>query len=341
MRIVNYILLLACFGFTSTAFAQADTVLVNADSQNINVAFGKKNKDEITGAVAVSNIKAAAGSDYNIFLGGFLTARTLGMIGNNNIRGLGVGLEVASLTGSGPASGNALYIVDGLPRDLEGLRLSEIESITVLKDANAAVLYGSAAVNGVIQITTKRGAANKPTASVSVNRGVSIPQALPRYLGSADYMEWYNRARLSDGQSPQFSDEMIRNYRTGNPYRYPSVDYYSGDYLRSNKVYNDVVTEFSGGDENARFYTNLGWNSAGGLLNFGEAGNARNNVFNVRGNVDLKVNPWINTAIDAAAIFAQNKGARGDFWNSAANTRPHEFAPLLPFDLIDPENSLL
>ncbi|ODS81005.1 MAG: hypothetical protein ABS46_12715 [Cytophagaceae bacterium SCN 52-12] len=307
------------------------------DNQEVSVAFGKKNKDEITGAVAVPNIKAAVSSDYNIFLGSFLTARTLGMIGSNNIRGLGIGLEVADLTGSGPGSGNALYIVDGLPRDLEGLRFSEIESITVLKDVNAAVLYGSAAVNGVIQITTKRGAANKPMASVSVNRGVSIPQALPKYLNSADYMEWYNRARQSDGQTHQFSDEMIANYRNGNPYRYPSVDYYSSDYLRPNKVYTDVITEFSGGDENARFYTNLGWNSAGGLLDFGEAANSRFNLFNVRGNVDLKVNPWINTAIDAAAIFAQDRGIRGNFWSAAANTRPYEFAPLLPFDLIDPE----
>lgn len=341
MRIVIYILLLACLGYSGEAFAQADTISVGDNDQRVDVAFGKKNKDEITGAVSVANVKAAVSTDYNVGVSSFLTARLLGLIGNNNIRGLGVGIEVADITGSGPESGNALYIVDGLPRDLQGLRFSEVESITVLKDVNAAALYGSAAVNGVILITTKRGMQNKPTATISVNRGIYIPQSLPKYMGSAEYMEYYNQARANDGLSPQFSAEMIENYRSGNPYRYPSIDYYSGDYLNSSTFHQDVNTEFSGGDENARFYTNVGWNSRGNLLNFGEATNARNNVFNVRGNIDLKVNPWISTAIDAAAFFGQDKGARGNFWNAAANTRPHEFAPLLPFDLIDSENALL
>jgi len=338
MKNVLYLLLL-----TLPAAAQIDTAYVgNSDQQDsrVHVAFGKRDKNDITGALTRVDMGDTR-LDYHINLSNFLTGRSLGLLGSNNIRGTGVGIDVANLTGSGFESGNALYIVDGLPRDIEGLRISEIESITILKDANAAALYGSAAVNGVIMITTKRGLAGKPYASVSVNTGILKPQALPEYLSSAEYMEYYNMARQNDGLSAQYSPETIEKYRNGNPYRYPNVDYYSSDYLKPFKTYHDVLMEFSGGDENARFYTNLGWNSNGGLLNFGEAGNARNDIFNVRGNVDLKINNWINTAIDAAAIFGRNKGARGNFWNSAANTRPYEFAPLLPFDLIDPENPLL
>lgn len=342
MKNAKYLLWLA-IGLPTSVFAQIDTSYVSdsfEENTKVQVAFGTKEKDEITGSITHLDMRATQ-TDYHINMSSFLTGRTLGLLGSNNIRGTGVGIDIANLTGSGFLSGNALYIVDGLPRDIEGLRISEIESISVLKDANAAALYGSAAVNGVIMITTKRGKAGKPSASVSVNTGISKPQALPEYLGSAEYMEYFNQARINDGLSPQFSEQMIENHRNGNPYRYPDIDYYSSDYLRPFKAYHDVVTEFSGGDENARFYTNLGWNSTGGLLNFGEAKNARNDVFNVRGNVDLKVNPWINTSIDAAAIFGRNKGARGNFWNAAANNRPYEFAPLIPFDLIDPENPLL
>jgi TonB-linked SusC/RagA family outer membrane protein len=344
MKTVIAVVLLVSIGIFTPVSAQVDTVSVNENSvenQLINVAFGKKSKTDITGSVTSTDLDRANRLDYHVWGSNILTARTLGMIGSNNIRGIGVGIDVADLTGSGLQSGNTMYVVDGLPRDIDGLRMSEIESITVLKDVNASVLYGSAAVNGVILITTKRGTANQSRSSVSVNRGISTPQALPKFLNSADYMRMFNVARANDGLSNQFNDQAIENHQNGNPYRYPSVDYYSKDYLRSSKAYTDVVAEFSGGDDNARFYTNVGWNSAGGLLNFGEGASARNDVFNVRGNVDLKVNPWINTAIDAAATFGRDKGPRGNFWGAASSTRPHEFAPMIPIDLIDPENSLL
>lgn len=344
MKIASYILVATCCAWLSPLSAQVDTVKLDYNAREnplTNVAFSKKNKNDITGSVSSNDLKSATKADYHVWGSNFLTARTLGMIGSNNIRGLGVGIDVADLTGSGLQSGNALYIVDGLPRDIENLRISEIESITVLKDVNASILYGSAAINGVILITTKRGAINQPTAKVSINSGIQKPQALPSYLGSADYMRHFNIARNNDGLAPQFSDQMIENFTNGNPYRYPSVDYYSDNYLKSHKRFTDVLTEFSGGDDNARFYANVGWNSTGGILDFGQAQSARNDIFNVRGNVDLKVNSWIKTAIDASAAFGRNKGARGNFWNAAANTRPHEFSPLLPFDLIDPENSFL
>src|SRR5690606_31564546 len=125
----------------------------------------------------------------------------------------------ADITGSGLSSGNALFIVDGLPRDIQSLRASEIESISVLKDVNASILYGSAAVNGVVLITTKRGEAYKSETNFTARYGISQPRALPRYLHSADYMTYFNIARQNDGLSPQFSDETIENHRSGNPYR--------------------------------------------------------------------------------------------------------------------------
>jgi len=101
---------------------------------------------------AVSSLKASSinESDNSIWASDVLAGRTLGMLGNNNIRGIGISIDVADITGSGTLSGNALFVVDGLPRDIDGLRLSEIEDITVLKDVNAAILYGSSAINGVV-----------------------------------------------------------------------------------------------------------------------------------------------------------------------------------------------
>lgn len=307
----------------------------------VNLAFRKAYSGDVVGAVSKINTSEISKYDNSIWADNVLTGRTVGMLGSNNIRGIGIGINVADITGSGLNAGNALFVVDGLPRDIQSLRLSEIESITVLKDVNAAVLYGSTAVNGVILITTKRGEAFKNRSGFSANYGISTPRALPKYLNSADHMTSLNQARANDGLAPLYNDVTIQNYRTGNIYRYPNVDYYSSDYLRSFKNYFDLQGEFSGGNDIAKYYSNIGWYSDGSILNFGQAASARNNIFNVRGNVDLRINSWIKTSIDGTATFGDNKRQRGDFWGAAASIRPYEFTPLLPFSMINPTDPLL
>ena len=124
---------------------------------SVHIAFKKIEAGQITGAVSVLNPEMVNQDDHTVWASSVFSGRTLGMMGNTNIRGIGVSIDVADLTGSGTLSGNALFVVDGLPRDITGLRLSEIESISILKDVNAAILYGSSAINGVVMVTTKRG----------------------------------------------------------------------------------------------------------------------------------------------------------------------------------------
>ncbi|PWJ56926.1 TonB-linked SusC/RagA family outer membrane protein [Dyadobacter jejuensis] len=346
----NIFILLSCLGYfltaVPTAWAQSDSTSQQAltlfqPNKKAQVAFRTESVGNLTGAVTTLDPKSINEYDYNVWASSAIAGRTLGMLGGSSIRGVGIGIDVGDLTGSGLFSGNALFVVDGLPRDIEGLRFSEIESISILKDINASILYGSAAVNGVVLITTKRGKVNKPTSEITINYGLSTPRELPRYMNSADYMTTFNQARENDGLAPQYTDATIENYRSGNPYRFPSTDYYADEFLKPFKTYHDVSAAFSGGDENARFYSNIGWNSSGGIMDFGEGKNERNDVINIRGNVDLKVTNRIKTAIDAVALFGSDQGPRGNYWWQASTIRPHEYTPLLPFDLIDSENSLL
>src|SRR5512133_1264451 len=146
------------------------------NDEKVNLAFRSAYRGDVIGAVSHVKTDEVISYDHSTFADDVLNGRTLGMLGSNNIRGIGIGINVADITGSGLSSGNALFIVDGLPRDISGLRLSEIESITVLKDVNSSVLYGSAAVNGVILIKTKRGEAFKSTSDFTVNYGISTPR---------------------------------------------------------------------------------------------------------------------------------------------------------------------
>jgi TonB-linked SusC/RagA family outer membrane protein len=308
-----------------TEFSLKPSLFYYGANDNINIAFGKIKKGDLVNAVSIINADEIRKYDNVQDIYEALNGRVPGMLGSANIRGIG----------------NALFIVDGLPRDINTINLAEVDQITVLKDINSSMLYGNAAVNGVILVTTKRGEAYKRRIDVSGYYGISVPKMLPRYLSSADYMELYNEAKINDGLVPQYSAASIADYRSGNPYRYPSVDYYSDEYLRGYKPYSRIMTELSGGNDLATYYTNAGWYHTGSLLDFGEGKNGQRNQFTIRGNVDLKINNWIKSALDAVAVLDNDKGPVGNYWSSAATLRPNLFSPLLPISMIDPENELL
>lgn len=295
------------------------------DKDAVNVAFRKVKKGELVNAVSVLNPVEILKYDDIQSVGQALSGRVPGLYGSTNIREIG----------------NALYIVDGLPRDINTINLSEVAGITVLKDINSSILYGSAAVNGVVLVTTKRGQAHKKLVNVSGFYGVSAPAALPKYLSSADYMTLYNEAKVNDGLLAPYSPEMISNYSYGNPYRYPNVDYYSKENLKDVRPFSKIMTELSGGNDIVTYYANYGWNQTGSLLNFGAGKTGRQNRFNVRGNVDIKINNWIRSSLDAVAVLDNTKGAIGNYWSEAATMRPNLFSPLIPLNLIDPNNALV
>ncbi len=232
-----------------------------------------------------------------------------------------------------------LVLVDGVPRDANNVLPSEIEQISFLKGASAVVLYGSRAAKGVIYITTKRGKAGQNYIDISATTGFYVPIAYPKYLGSAEYMTLYNEARANDGLSAAYSAEDIFNYASGtNPYRYPSVDLYSSDYLK--KTYNrtDATAEISGGTERARFYANVNIYNIGSLLKYGDSKNDHTTRFSARGNIDMKVSKYVNAFADAAASFYDSRSAAGDFWDAAASLRPNRISPLIPISYIMDED---
>ncbi len=87
------------------------------------------------------------------------------------------------------------------------------------------------------------------------------------------------------------------------------------------------MAEFSGGNNVATYYSNVGWEQIGSILNFGEGKKNQMNRFNIRGNVDLKVNSFITGAIDAVAVITNEKGSISDYWAGAATLKPNLFTP--------------
>jgi TonB-linked SusC/RagA family outer membrane protein len=238
---------------------------------------------------------------------------------------------VGGYTGQLWNMGDALVIVDGVPRDANNVLPSEIEQITFLKSASAVVLYGSRAAKGAILITTKRGRNEGLKVSVRGNATIYTPKEYPTYLSSAPYMKLYNEARLNDGNTAAYSENDIYAYAQGdNPYRYPSINFFSNDYLSKTYQRYEGIAEFSGGGKYAHFYANVGLYHNNDLLNFGEGKNNGTTRLNVRGNIDLCLNDWITGYVNANATFYDVRSDRSDFWAQSAKITPTSQNPLTP-----------
>ncbi|MNK12313.1 TonB-dependent Receptor Plug Domain protein [compost metagenome] len=320
------VLTVSAAGYKSSfVIAAPDLKQITLTQEDRLVPIGFRSVDERELPLGVSNVNVS-----NLFEKNYMTN------GLENMEafapGFSPGFNVNNLWGMS----TSLILVDGVPRDISSITANEIDQITFLKSAAAVALYGSRGAKGVILVSTKRGTNSKQKITVRGNAGVNVPKRFPEYLGSSEYMSLYNEALTNDGLAPIYTPEAIYNHSGGNPYRYPNVDYYSSEYLKSSYGRYDVVTEISGGNERARYYTNVGFNSSGSLLNFGEAkNNGTTNRFNIRGNVDMQLTKVLKARVDASAVFSNGGGVNTNYWSSAATLRPNLFAPLIPISLLE------
>lgn len=318
----NSILTIMASGFkTKTVVATEDLreIPMELDVQMVQVAHKKVERRVLNTDVTVVNIPEIMERNYMLH-------------GMENLQAFANGLS-GNLWGMD----DALILVDGVPRDLGSVMPTEIEQVTFLKGVAAVALYGSRAAKGVVYITTKRGEIKDLQIKAWANTGIHTPRMIPQYLGSAEYMSLYNEARRNDGLNPLYSDETIYHHASGsNPYRYPSIDFYSSEYLKNYFSRHDGTVEISGGNNRARYYTNIGYNTQGSLLNFGEAiDHNRNDRFNVRGNVDMNLNEYLWAKVDAAAIYYTGRGVNTNYWQHAATLRPHRLTPLVPLSMVE------
>ncbi|MBQ8573461.1 MAG: SusC/RagA family TonB-linked outer membrane protein [Bacteroidales bacterium] len=299
----------------------------DSDTQ-VQIAYRTVAEGDLIGSVAVLDYEELTDKNYNTYSLDNMQAYVSGFNGN-------------SLWGmDGDNNQGYLVLIDGVPRAANNILPTEISSITFLKSAQAVVLYGSRAAKGAILITTKRGTNDGLQVSVRANTGVHVAKAFPEYLGAAEYMTYYNEALANDGKPALYTQDEIYYHSAGlNPYRYPDINYYSSEYI--NKAYNrsDVTAEISGGGGRAHFYSNISYYNQGDFLKVGEAANNNISRFNVRGNVDVKLNDYVKAYINANTTFYDSKSGKGNYWEAAATMRPNfpqHAAPLIPVSMIDP-----
>lgn len=254
------------------------------------IAYGQQKKVTVTGSVSNVNSKellkspaASLGNAISGKLPGLSTVQYSGLPGEDDptifIRGQ------ASLNGSTP-----LVLVDGVERSFTQIDPNEVADITILKDASATAVYGVRGANGVILVTTKRGESGKTNVSVSTSWGIQTVTKFLDMANSYTYATTFNQARLSDGNSPRFSDEVIEHFRTHDqPLLYPDIDWI--DYIMKDAALQSQHNiSVSGGNDVARYFVSLGMLDQDGMFKtFGEDPKSNFNYrrYNYRANLDL------------------------------------------------------
>lgn len=173
------------------------------------------------------------------------------------------GIKIRGISTLGES--DPLVLVDGIPMDMNNLDPNTIESITVLKDAAAAAIYGARAANGVIVIKTKRGAPGKVMVSYNGYYGIQKATYLPEFVDAPTYMNMVNEANRNVGGDPVYLPDVIQGTLVGNdPVNYPNTDWvkeiYKDGAIQSHSV------SVSGGNTTARFALTANYQKQEGLI---------------------------------------------------------------------------
>jgi TonB-dependent SusC/RagA subfamily outer membrane receptor len=232
----------------------------------------------------------------------------------NNLGGRTPGIIVTS-SGGGPNSfstisirggGTPIVVIDGVVSEYEDFRAmapQDIEELNLLKDAAAAAIYGSRAGNGILMVTTKKGA-NKPfSINYSYDYSLSQPTYLTEKLSSYEQAYYHNLGAENDGYGPYylFSPEVVEKYRTGSdPYYYPNTDWRALG-LNSFAPEQSHNVSLKGGNRKNSYYASLSYYDQGTIFKNSthryERYNARVNLTNNFENIGLKTTTGISANI--------------------------------------------
>ncbi|HLN54389.1 MAG TPA: TonB-dependent receptor, partial [Bacteroidales bacterium] len=261
------------------------------------VGYGTVKKATITGAISTVEGTALqrtpAINVSNTFAGrlpGLMVVTRSGEPGNDN--------AMMRIRGSNTlGDNNPLIVIDGIAnRDMNRINPADIENITVLKDASAAI-YGAQAANGVILITTKRGVEGKPQITLNLNQGWSAPTVLPEMADAATYAEMINEVNSYDNLPAKFTADEIQKYRDGSdPLRYPNTDWYA-EAMKNFAAQNYANFELRGGTQAMKYFVSIGTNFQDGIYK-----NSATNYkqANFRTNIDGRISENIQLSVDVA-----------------------------------------
>ena len=270
----------------------------------VAVGYGTTKKVNLTGSVAAvtgREIRRSPAVNLTNALTGLLPGlTTLNRSGQPGFDEAAILIRGQSTTGNN----TPLILVDGgIVGPWSQINPNDIESISVLKDASAAI-YGMRAANGVILLTTKRGRIGKPTINYNFNHGITQPTRLPKMGNSYSYGKFVNDLLVAQGQQPRFTEEELNKFKDGSdPVLYPSTNWLA-EVLKKTSSQNQHNLSVSGGSEKVKFYiAGTAANQTGMFVN----GSTRFRTYAIRSNVDAIINKYLKIGVDLNGNYENRK----------------------------------
>lgn len=333
----------------SAANIKSTPILMHEDSEVLDevviTAYGTgQKKESVVGSIQTvrpTELQVPSSNLSGAFAGklsGVVAYQRSGMPGSNQsdffIRGIS--------TISGVTS--PLIVIDGIEAssgDLNSLDPEVIEGFSILKDATATAMYGTRGANGVMIVTTKKGAdLDRPIIGFRVEANITTPTKKPKFVSGPRYMELYNEAVTSQGTGDVlFTKEQIDGTRLGlNPYVFPNVDWYD-------EIFNDIAFNqranfnIRGGSSKITYFMNMSVNHETGMLKnrskdfYSYSNNIDVFRFDFQNNIDFKMSESSKISLHlSASINDQTSPSAGvgNIYGSIMNTNPVDFPAFYP-----------
>ena len=284
----------AVFGRNMPIMLEEATELLD---EVVVVGYGVQKKATLSGSVtSVKGTEIVKSPAMNV--SNSLAGRMPGVvaISNNSEPGYdGSTLRIRGVNTFGKA--DPLVVVDGVPgRSLERIDPASIETISVMKDASAAI-YGAQAANGVILITTKRGRKGKPTINFSINHGYSRPTKIPEMANAAEYGTLLNEIDKYAGQTERYTPDEIQKFRDGSdPWSYPNTDWFA-ETLRSWSPQTTANATIEGGSDNMNYFVSVSAKTQDGIY---KKGATSYDQYDLRVNLDWKINKHVDVYMNVS-----------------------------------------
>ena len=339
------VLVFSCIGYTTREIAWNGgllNVILQEDAEMLEetvvVGYGVQKKVNLTGAV--SQVKGDEFAQRPVVdAAQALQGMVPGLTISNTAAGTPGAETTITLRGRGNLSGSGTpyILVDGVEMSLQDVNPNDIESISVLKDAASAAIYGARAAYGVILVTTKRGADGKPVINYSGNVGWNAPTKLPKMANSVDFAHFWNDGAANANAPRKYSDEKIADLQkfidggfaddpyapwaeikdnpTANPSSFENSEKGLGntDYFKLH--YKDWALKqthnlsIRGGSKKVQYYVSGGMYDEDGVLRFANMGYKR---FNVNANTQAQVTDWLKLTFSTKFVHGQTDSPFGD-----------------------------
>jgi TonB-linked SusC/RagA family outer membrane protein len=277
------------------------------------VGYGTQKRANVVGSVASisgASLQQVPAMNVSNSLGGRMTGISVlqetGEPGQMTprilIRGRGTlgGTRGGETGTTGVSQTRPLIVIDGIPgRSMDEIDPNDIASISVLKDASAAI-YGAQAANGVILITTKDGQEGAPKLNYQFFRGFMTPTVIPEVTDAFEYATMITEYQVANSKTRSYTDADIALYQSGaDPWGHPNTNWYNDLIKNWTTTYRHNLT-IDGGAKGMSYYVSLGLKGDESMY---KQSTTSYKQYNVRAKLDFPINNWLKTGIDIAGFL--------------------------------------